>query len=114
MVAAEDRPSDRERGVYAISVAAELLGTGVQNLRAYETKGLVNPQRTGGGTRRYSEADLSRLRRITELLDAGLNLAGVAMVLDLQDANAGLRDRLDAAGLDGSAGVAPADIRDAD
>ena len=85
----------RDRGVYAISVAAELVGTGVQNLRAYEARGLVEPQRTGGGTRRYSEQDLDRLRRITELLGAGLNLAGIALVLDLEDDNAELRSRLD-------------------
>ncbi len=79
------------RGVYAISVAAELVGMGVQNLRAYEARGLLEPDRTGGGTRRYSADDLDRLRRIGDLLDAGLNLAGIAMVLPLQDENARLR-----------------------
>jgi DNA-binding transcriptional MerR regulator len=78
-------PPDPSRGVYAISVAAEIVGTGVQNLRAYEARGLVTPQRTDGGTRRYSADDLERLRRINDLLDAGLNLAGIAMVLPLQD-----------------------------
>lgn len=83
--------SDRARGVYGISVAAELVGTGVQNLRAYETRGLLEPERTAGGTRRYSVDDLERLRRIGDLLDAGLNLAGIAMVMELQDENARLR-----------------------
>jgi len=78
-------------GVYAISVAAELTGAGVQNLRVYERRGLVEPSRTAGGTRRYSEHDLGRIRRVMALLDAGLNLAGVALVLDLQDDNTRLR-----------------------
>jgi len=82
---------DRARGVYGISVAAELVGTGVQNLRAYEARGLLEPERTVGGTRRYSANDLDRLRRIGDLLDAGLNLAGIAMVMELQDENSRLR-----------------------
>jgi len=77
--------TEDERGVYGISVAAGLVGTGVQNLRLYERRGLLEPSRTEGGTRLYSRNDVTRLHRITELLDAGLNLAGVAMVLDLQD-----------------------------
>ncbi|HSE71238.1 MAG TPA: MerR family transcriptional regulator [Nocardioidaceae bacterium] len=81
-------------GVYGISVAASLVGTGVQNLRAYERRGLLEPDRTDGGTRLYSEQDLTRLRRIAELLEAGLNLAGVAMVLELEEDNARLRRRL--------------------
>jgi MerR family transcriptional regulator, heat shock protein HspR len=89
-VAGPLKPDD-ERGVYGISVAAELVGTGVQNLRAYEARGLLEPERTDGGTRRYSANDLERLRRIGELLDAGLNLAGVAMVMELQDENSQLR-----------------------
>jgi MerR family transcriptional regulator, heat shock protein HspR len=84
-------PDSRERGVYAISVAAELTGAGVQNLRVYERRGLVDPTRTDGGTRRYSENDLDRVRRVLVLLDAGLNLAGIALVLDLEDDNARLR-----------------------
>jgi DNA-binding transcriptional MerR regulator len=71
--------------VYGISVTAGLVGTGVQNLRLYERRGLLEPTRTDGGTRLYSRNDVVRLGRITELLEAGLNLAGVAMVLDLQD-----------------------------
>ena len=80
-----------QRGVYGISVAAELVGTGVQNLRAYEARGLLQPERTAGGTRRYSADDLDRLRRIGDLLDAGLNLAGIDMVLDLEAQNSQLR-----------------------
>jgi MerR family transcriptional regulator/heat shock protein HspR len=83
----------RSRGVFAISVAAELAGTAIQNLRVYERHGLVEPQRTEGGTRRYSEADVDRLVRIRELLDDGLNLAGVARVLELEDELAALRRR---------------------
>ena len=80
-----------DRGVYGISVAAELVGMGVQNLRLYEARGLLAPGRTDGGTRRYSADDLDRLRRIGELLGAGLNLAGISMVLDLEAENARLR-----------------------
>lgn len=85
-----------DRPVFGIAVAAELSGTGPQNLRAYERAGLVTPARTDGGTRRYSQRDVDRLRRVTELMDAGLNLAGVAMVLDLQDENRYLQDQLQA------------------
>lgn len=84
--------ADAARGVYGISVAAELVGMGVQNLRAYEARGLLEPGRTQGGTRRYSANDLARLRRISELLEAGLNIAGIAMVLQLQDENTQLRE----------------------
>ena len=87
---------DGDRGVYGISVAADLVGMGVQNLRLYESRGLLEPERTDGGTRRYSANDLDRLRRIGELLDAGLNLAGIAMVMDLQDENTQLRADKDA------------------
>ncbi len=83
--------SDSSRGVYGITVAAELAGMGVQNLRLYEARGLLEPERTPGGTRRYSADDLERLRRIGDLLVAGLNLAGIAMVLDLETQNAQLR-----------------------
>lgn len=82
------------RGLYAISVVAELLGTGQQNIRLYERRGLLTPKRTEGGTRQYSEADLAVLRRIAELLDEGLNLAGVAKVLELEMDNARLRRQL--------------------
>lgn len=83
---------DGDRGVYGISVAADLVGMGVQNLRLYEARGLLDPERTHGGTRRYSANDLDRLRRIGDLLDAGLNLAGIGMVLDLEGENARLRE----------------------
>jgi DNA-binding transcriptional MerR regulator len=83
-----------ERGVFGISVAAELAGTAVQNLRVYERHGLVEPDRTDGGTRRYSEADVERLVRIRALLDDGLNLAGVTKVLELEAQLAVLRRRL--------------------
>src|SRR3954465_873274 len=82
---------DGARGVYGISVAAELVGMGVQNLRLYEARGLLEPERTGGGTRRYSEQDLTRLRRTGDLRAAGLNLAGIVMVLRLETDNARLR-----------------------
>ena len=85
-------PPDADRGVYGISVAAELVGMGVQTLRLYEARGLLEPARTDGGTRRYSAHDLDRLRRIGELIEAGLNIAGIAMVLDLEAENARLRD----------------------
>lgn len=84
----------RERGVYAISVAAELVGMGQQNLRLYESKGLLEPHRTEGGTRRYSEADLVTLRRISELLRVGLNLSGIRLVLSLEADNKALRQAL--------------------
>jgi MerR family transcriptional regulator/heat shock protein HspR len=80
-----------ERGVYGISVAAELVGMGVQNLRLYEARGLLEPARTERGTRRYSADDLDRLRRIGDLLEAGLNLVGIGMVLELEAQNTELR-----------------------
>lgn len=83
---ATDQPSGRfsVRAVYVISVAAELAGVHPQTLRIYERKGLVDPARTTGGSRRYSEADIEQLRRISELTDEGLNLAGVKKVLALE------------------------------
>jgi len=89
------RPEDdQSRGVYGISVAAELVGSAAQNLRLYERRGLLEPDRTPGGTRRYSDADLQRLRRIGDLLAEGVNLAGAKMVLDLEAANEMLRAAL--------------------
>jgi MerR family transcriptional regulator/heat shock protein HspR len=88
---AEASRPDPQHGVYGISVAAELVGMGVQNLRAYEARGLLEPERTDGGTRRYSADDLERLRHIGDLLDAGLNLAGIRMVLELETQNSELR-----------------------
>jgi MerR family transcriptional regulator/heat shock protein HspR len=75
-----------DRPIYMISVAAELVGMHPQTLRMYEQKGLVRPQRTPGGTRLYSEADVERLRIIQRLTgELGLNLAGVELVLRLED-----------------------------
>ena len=88
--------ADGDRGVYAISVVAELTGLGVQNIRQYEKRGLLRPGRTDGGTRRYSRDDVDRLHRIGQLLAAGLNLAGIALVLDLEATNTDLRDELNA------------------
>lgn len=82
------------RALYAISVAAELTGTGQQNIRLYETKGLLTPSRTAGGTRQYSDDDIAVLQRIGELLEEGLNLAGVAKVLELEAANVKLHRAL--------------------
>ena len=73
-----------DRAVYVISVAAELAGVHAQTLRIYERKGLLEPARTPGGSRRYSEIDIALLRRIQELSNEGLNLAGVKRVLDLE------------------------------
>jgi MerR family transcriptional regulator, heat shock protein HspR len=86
----EDSSARSGRGVYGISVAAELSGVGEQSLRLYEERGLLTPARTAGGTRRYSDDDLARLQRITDLLSAGVNVAGVGQILDLQDRNAQL------------------------
>lgn len=88
-------PTGHDRAVYIISIAAELSGVHPQTLRVYERKGLVNPARTGGMSRRYSEADLERIRRVQELTQEGLNLAGVARVLELEEEVDRLRDRLD-------------------
>jgi MerR family transcriptional regulator, heat shock protein HspR len=83
-----------DRGVYGISVAAELTDVHPQALRSYEAKGLIEPYRTPGGTRRYSSNDLDRIRRITILLAAGLNLAGIRHVLDLEAETSDLRAQL--------------------
>jgi MerR family transcriptional regulator/heat shock protein HspR len=79
-----------DHGVYGISVAAELSGIPVQSLRLYERFGLLTPGRSDGGTRRYSADDLARLRRISTLVEAGVNLAGIARILDLEDDNVAL------------------------
>ena len=75
---------DRRQALFIISVAAELAGVHPQTLRIYERKGLVDPARTGGGSRRYSEEDIERLRRIQDLTNEGLNLAGVKRVIELE------------------------------
>ncbi len=82
------------RAVYVISIAAELAGMHPQTLRIYERKGLLEPARTRGGSRRYSEADIAMLRRIQELTDEGLNLAGVKRVLALEARLAALETEL--------------------
>lgn len=76
--------NDHNRPLYMIGVAAELAGVHPQTLRIYEQKGLVNPQRTRGNTRMYSQADIERLQLINELTSEGINLAGVIRILDLQ------------------------------
>src|SRR6185312_14419975 len=85
--------SDGTTGVYGITVAAELAGMSVQALRLYERKGLFQPDRTTGGTRRYSDTDIVRLRRIGQLINDGINLTGIARVLGLEDDNAAIRSR---------------------
>ncbi len=80
-----------ERGIFAISVAAELVSMQIQNLRVYERRGLVEPARSAGGTRLYSEADIRRLHRVRDLLADGLNLAGIGQVLELEEQVARLR-----------------------
>jgi len=82
------------RGVFAISVAAERADMQIQNLRVYERRGLLEPARTSGGTRLYSEADIEILQRIAELLADGLNLAGIGRVLVLEAEVRSLRARL--------------------
>lgn len=88
---------DQNRAVYVISVAAELAGMHPQTLRIYERRGLVLPARTQGGNRRYSDADIDRLRRIAELAAEGMNLAGIRRVMELEAENDRLRAELDAA-----------------
>lgn len=81
--------------VYVISVAAELAGMHPQTLRIYERRGLVNPARTNGGNRRYSDYDISLLRRISELAESGMNLEGIRRVMELEAEVAELRHRLE-------------------
>ncbi|MFD3509769.1 MerR family transcriptional regulator [Nocardia sp. NPDC058666] len=95
MAAPHDNTPSAAQGVYAISVAAELAGIGVQTLRLYEQHGLIAPARSAGGTRRYSGDDLTRLHRITTLTDEGVNLTAVARILELEDVVASLRAERD-------------------
>jgi MerR family transcriptional regulator/heat shock protein HspR len=83
----EETTTRSGRGVYSISVAAELSGIGLQTLRLYEKRGLLTPARTAGGTRRYSDDDLARLQRITELAADGVNVAGIGQILGLEARN---------------------------
>ena len=78
-----------------MAIAAELLGLPPATLRLYERKGLLTPARTAGGTRRYSAADIDRMRRAAALQDDGVNLAGISKVLDLEGENAALRSAID-------------------
>jgi MerR family transcriptional regulator/heat shock protein HspR len=87
--------SETGRAVFVISVAAELAGMHPQTLRIYERKGLLEPFRTPGGTRRYSQEDIERLQLIQDLTSQGLNLEGVRRVLALQEENRTLKRRLD-------------------
>ena len=93
------------RAVYVISVAAELAGVHPQTLRIYERKGLVDPARTGGGSRRYSDADIDLLQRIQQLTNDGLNLAGVKRVLELEHRIAELERELAQVRAEGDAAV---------
>jgi MerR family transcriptional regulator, heat shock protein HspR len=87
---------ERRRGVYAISVAAEMVSMQVQNLRVYERRGLIEPARTDGGSRLYSRADVERLLRIRDLLAEGFNLVGIRRVLELEEEVVRLRKENDA------------------
>ena len=87
-------PRGRDRAVYVISVAAELAGIHPQTLRIYDRRGLVQPARTGGGSRRYSDADIEKLRRVHELTSEGMNLDGVERVLALEAEVARLREQV--------------------
>lgn len=91
------RRQHRDQAMYIISVAAELAGVHPQTLRVYERKGLVNPQRTGGNSRRYSERDIDRLRRIQELTQEGVNLAGVIRIIELERQLERVHDRYERA-----------------
>ena len=75
----------RDKPLYMISVVAELTGMHPQTLRVYESKGLVNPKRSGGNTRLYSQSDIERLELINQLTDEGINLAGVVRILDMKE-----------------------------
>lgn len=92
--AAHGQAAHARRGVYGISVMSELSGVGPQTLRLYERRGLLTPARTGGGTRRYSEADLATLGRISALIADGINLSAVGVILALESQNAILAERI--------------------
>jgi MerR family transcriptional regulator, heat shock protein HspR len=100
-----------DHAVYVISVAAELAGVHPQTLRIYERKGLVDPARTAGGSRRYSDADIDLLKRIQDLTNAGLNLAGVERVLQLEAEVRELRDELERTRAAARSAVAEAERR---
>lgn len=88
-------PNGETRAVYVISVAAELAGVHPQTLRIYERRGLVGPSRTVGGSRRYSDADIDRLRHIGDLTASGVNIEGVRRILELESELTALREEID-------------------
>jgi MerR family transcriptional regulator/heat shock protein HspR len=104
-------PRLRTQAVYVISVAAELAGMHPQTLRIYERRGLVTPARTQGGNRRYSDADIDTLRRISELAASGMNLEGIRKVMELEEENERLRQQLAAAKAEAANAVADAERR---
>ena len=79
---------------HSIATAAQSVGVSVQTVRLYELRGLITPARTSGGTRRYRADDLARLRQISELIERGMNLAGIGIILELEAENDGLREQL--------------------
>ncbi|MGI9643894.1 MAG: heat shock protein transcriptional repressor HspR [Ilumatobacteraceae bacterium] len=101
----------RTQAVYVISVAAELAGMHPQTLRIYERRGLVQPARTQGGNRRYSDADIERLQRISDLADQGMNLEGIRRVMELEFENQRLRAELSRARAQAESAQADAERR---
>ncbi len=101
----------RHQAVYVISVAAELAGMHPQTLRIYERRGLVQPARTQGGNRRYSDADIEQLQRIADLAEQGLNLEGIRRVMQLEAENTRLRGELERARADAQHAQADAERR---
>ncbi|MCE2763395.1 MAG: MerR family transcriptional regulator [Ilumatobacteraceae bacterium] len=87
--------NSNDRAVYVISVAAQLAGMHPQTLRIYERRGLLQPARTQGGNRRYSDIDIARLRRIAELTAEGMNVEGIRRVMALEAEVERLRDEVD-------------------
>ena len=104
-------PRTRTQAVYVISVAAELAGMHPQTLRIYERRGLVQPARTQGGNRRYSDADIEQLQRISDLAERGMNLEGIRRVIELEVENARLRAELTAARADADSAIVEAERR---
>ena len=102
---------ERHQAVYVISVAAELAGVHPQTLRIYERKGLLEPARTAGGNRRYSDEDIERLRRISDLAAEGMNLAGIRRVMELEEEVLRLRAELERAASVATDAVADAERR---
>jgi MerR family transcriptional regulator/heat shock protein HspR len=102
---------DNERALYIISVAAELAGVHPQTLRIYERKGLIEPARTQGRSRRYSDRDIALLQRIQELTNEGVSLVGVQKILDLESLLADARARIEQ--LEAALDDAQRDMRDA-